>query len=249
MEYRPSSIASHIPDQFPKIYREDGPDFIEFVKAYYEYLDNTSERNFSALGDIDNTLERFLKHYKNKYLNGLPFPESSTQDIPFIVKNIADLYRSKGTQEALELMFRMFYKQEIEVYYPASSILTLSDSKWAFSTYLEFKPISNTATFPVQRGDIIEGDSSKATAFVDEIVFYNIDGVQVPVGYISNVYGKFNSDDALKVTRAGVDSFPGKLIYGSIAKPEALDKDGIVASAHPKRLSSSNGNKWSVFIS
>jgi hypothetical protein len=230
MEYRPSSIASHIPDQFPKIYREDGPDFIEFVKAYYEYLDNTSERNFSALGDIDNTLERFLKHYKNKYLNGLPFPESSTQDIPFIVKNIADLYRSKGTQEALELMFRMFYKQEIEVYYPASSILTLSDSKWAFSTYLEFKPISNTATFPVQRGDIIEGDSSKATAFVDEIVFYNIDGVQVPVGYISNVYGKFNSDDALKVTRAGVDSFPGKLIYGSIAKPEVLDKDATASN-------------------
>lgn len=230
MEYRPSSIASHIPDQFPKIYREDGPDFIEFVKAYYEYLDNTSERNFSALGDIDNTLERFLKHYKNKYLNGLPFPESSTQDIPFIVKNIADLYRSKGTQQALELMFRMFYKQEIEVYYPASSILTLSDSKWAFSTYLEFKPISNTATFPVQRGDLIEGDSSKATAFVDEIVFYNIDGVQVPVGYISNVYGKFNSDDALKVTRSGVDSFPGKLIYGSIAKPEVLNKDATASN-------------------
>ena len=67
MEYRPSSIASHIPDQFPKIYREDGPDFIEFVKAYYEYLDNTSERNFSALGDIDNTLERFLKHYKKNH--------------------------------------------------------------------------------------------------------------------------------------------------------------------------------------
>ena len=230
MEYRPSSIKSHIADQFPKIYREDGPDFIEFVKSYYEYLDNTSQRNFSALGDIDNTLEQFLKHYKNKYLHGLPFPESSTQDIPFIVKNIADLYRSKGTQEALELMFRMFYKVEIETYYPASSILTLSDSKWAFSTYLEFKPISNLAAFPLQTGDIIEGDSSKATAFIDEIVFYNIDGVQVPVGYISNVYGKFNSDDALKVTRAGVDSFPGKLIYGSIAKPEVLDKDASASN-------------------
>ena len=230
MEYRPSSIKSHIADQFPKIYREDGPDFIEFVKSYYEFLDGTAERNFSAIGDIDNTLDQFLKHFKDKYLHKLPFPESSTQDIPFIVKNIADLYRSKGTQEALELMFRMFYKEEIETYYPASSILTLSDSKWAFSTYLEFKPISNTATFPVQRGDIIEGDSTKATAFVDEIVFYNIDGVQVPVGYISNVYGKFNSDDALKVTRAGVESFPGKLIYGSVAKPDVLDKDATASN-------------------
>lgn len=230
MQYRPSTIAPTIPEQFPDHYREDGPDLVEFVKEYYEYLDETNDRNFANLRDIDSTLEGFLKYYKNKYLHNLPFVNQALDDIPFLVKNIGDLYRSKGTSEALELLFKMFYKTEVETYYPASSILSLSDSKWAFSTYLEFKPISNTATFPVQRGDLIEGDSSKATAFVDEIVFYNIDGVQVPVGYISNVYGKFNSDDALKVTRSGVDSFPGKLIYGSIAKPEILDKDATASN-------------------
>lgn len=225
MEYRPSSISSHIPKQFPRIYREDAPDFIAFVKTYYEFLDQSNTRNFSKLGDIDNTLEEFLKYYKRKYLHGLPFPESSTQDIPFIVKNISDLYRSKGTKEALELMFMMFYKEEIETYYPASSILTLSDSTWAFATYLEFKPVTSTTDFPIKKGDVIEGDTSKATAFVDQVVFYNIDGVQLPVGYISNVYGRFTSDDSLKVTRNGIESFPGRVIYGSVAKPEVLDKD------------------------
>lgn len=226
MEYRPSSISSHVEDQFPKVYRDDGPDFVAFVKTYYEFLDESNERNFSSLGDVDSTVDSFLKYYKKKYLNSLPFVESSTKDIPFLVKNIADLYRSKGTQEALELMFKMFYKEEIETHYPASSILTLSDSKWAFSTYLEFKPVTSTNNFPIQKGDIIEGDTTKATAFIDEIVFYNINGVQLPVGYISNVYGKFSSDDSLRVTRAGINSFPGRLIYGSIAKPEVLDKDG-----------------------
>jgi len=255
MEYRPSSISSHIPDQFPKIYREDGPDFIAFVQSYYEFLDESNARNFSALGDIDNTIDDFLKYYKKKYLHGLPFPEGSLQDIPFLVKNIADLYRSKGTREALELMFMMFYKEEIETYYPASSILSLSDSKWAFATYLEFKPVTSTTDFPVKKGDVIEGDTSKATAFVDQVVFYNIDGVQLPVGYISNVYGDFINDDSLKVTRNGVESFPGRMIYGSIAKPEVLetdvtannkpgdkvklvsDKDGVGAEAVVRRVS------------
>ena len=236
MEYRPSSISSHVEDQFPKVYRDDGPDFVAFVKSYYEFLDESNERNFSALGDIDNTLDTFLKYYKKKYLNELPFVDSSTKDIPFLVKNIADLYRSKGTQEALELMFKMFYKEEIETHYPASSILTLSDSKWAFSTYLEFKPVTSTNNFPIKKGDIIEGDTTKATAFIDEIVFYNINGVQLPVGYISNVYGKFNSDDSLKVTRAGINSFPGRLIYGSIAKPEVLEKDGTADNKVGDRL-------------
>ena len=225
MQYRPSTIAPTIPEQFPDHYREDGPDLVEFVKEYYEYLDETNDRNFANLRDIDSTLESFLKYYKNKYLHNLPFVNQALDDIPFLVKNIGDLYRSKGTSEALELLFKMFYKTEVETYYPASSILSLSDSKWAFSTFIEFLPVQDVSIFPVKRGDMIEGDTSKATAFVDEIVFYNIDGVLVPVAYISNVYGKFTNDDGLRVERNGVITYPGKLIYGSIESTEVLSRD------------------------
>lgn len=225
MQYRPSTIASSISNQFPEHYRDDGPDFVEFVKTYYEYLDGANDRNFSKLRDIDSTLEGFLKYYKKKYLHNLPFVEESVADIPFLVKNIGDLYRSKGTSEGLELLFKMFYKTEVETYYPASSILSLSDSKWAFSTFIEFIPVQDVSTFPLQRGDVIEGDTSKATAFIDEIVFYNISGVLTPVGYISNVYGKFTNDDGLRVDRNGVVSYPGKLIYGSISDSTVLSLD------------------------
>ena len=225
MQYRPSTIAPTIPEQFPDHYRDDGPDLVEFVKEYYEYLDETNDRNFANLRDIDSTLESFLKYYKNKYLHNLPFVNQALDDIPFLVKNIGDLYRSKGTSEALELLFKMFYKTEVETYYPASSILSLSDSKWAFSTFIEFLPVQDVSIFPVKKGDMIEGDTSKATAFVDEIVFYNINGVLVPVAYISNVYGKFTNDDGLRVERDGVITYPGKLIYGSIESTEVLSRD------------------------
>lgn len=234
--YRPSTISTNIADQLPEHFREEGQDFIEFVKSYYEFLDESNDRQFSKLRDIDTTIEDFLKYYKHKYLKGLPFAEFSTKDIPFLVKNIADLYRSKGTQEALELLFKMFYKTEVETYYPSSSILSLSDSKWAFSSYLEFFPVQDPSAFPIKKGDVIEGDTSKATAFVDEVVFYNINGVQVPVGYISNVYGKFITDDALAVTRNGVVTKLGKLIYGSISATSVTNQDATAENVIGDKL-------------
>jgi hypothetical protein len=226
MEYRPSSISDNIPTQIPDHYAKEGQTFVEFVKEYYQYLDNTSERNFSKIRDIDTTLEGFLKYYKKKYLGGLPFVNETLDDIPFLVKNIADLYRSKGTPEALELLFKLFYKVEIETYYPASSILSLSDSEWAFSTFIEFLPVTKIDGFPIQKGDVIEGDTTGASAFVDEMLFFNINGCIVPVGFISNVFGRFITDDGIKVTRTTGDViYPGKLIYGSISSTNVINRD------------------------
>lgn len=221
MQYRPKTVSPSIETQFPGFYRDDAPEFIDFVKSYYDFLDGSNERNFAKLRDIDTTLEKFLIYYKEKYLKDLILPE--TADIPFIVKNIGDLYLSKGTPEALELLFKMFYKVEVEHYHPASSILTLSDSKWSFGTFLELIPVTDTSSYHLQKGDVIEGDTSKAKAFVDEIVFYNIDGLIVPVAFISNVYRQFTSDDGLKVARNGQVTFPGKLIYGSITSAQVTN--------------------------
>lgn len=220
MEYRASTTGYGISEQFPDFYREDAPDFVEFVKEYYEFLDSQNERNISRIRDIDETLEGFLVYYKRKYLADLPFVNFQDTDIPFLVKHITDLYNRKGTQEALQLLFRMFFKQDVEIYLPASSILKLSDSKYTFNVFIEFIPVSKISDFPIKKGDAIEGDTSKATAFVDEVVFYNINGALTPVAYISNVYGRFITDDGLKVTRAGSVFYPGKLIYGSIATTE-----------------------------
>ena len=74
---RPSSkqvrknIYTDIPQQFPGIYREEGPIFVDFVKSYYEYIDTRQNdfRDAFAVRDIDTTFERFLLYFKKKYLN------------------------------------------------------------------------------------------------------------------------------------------------------------------------------------
>lgn len=84
-------ISPLIPSQFPAFYYSDGPNFIEFVKAYYEWLEQdartlsihttntpyvgsvtTETRSLLDYLDVDLTQERFLKYFKDTYLADFP---------------------------------------------------------------------------------------------------------------------------------------------------------------------------------
>ena len=71
-------ISPFIESQFPLFYREEGQVFIDFMKAYYEWMEQSRNpvveaRNLFDYRDIDNTLNAFLSHFQSKYLNGIPF--------------------------------------------------------------------------------------------------------------------------------------------------------------------------------
>jgi hypothetical protein len=208
-------IHSGIDLQFPALYREDGEFMVEFTKAYYKFLDERMDRNIPKLRDIDTTLASFLVFFKKKYLADLPL--DTIIDTRFIIKHVTDLYKRKGTQESLQLLFQLFYNEQIEVFYPATNILKPSDSIWGGDSYLEMLPIFVVDEYPLKKGDRIKGDISLASAFVDEIVFVNFTGSLTPIVYMSNTIGSFSSDDGILTTRSGTTSYAGKLIAGSIS--------------------------------
>ena len=236
-----SNISTFIEEQFPSLYREQG-DFvpggaydgdglwvestsesenlkqvlIEFTKAYYDFNDSTMDRNIPKLRDLDTTLANFLIFFKKKFLHELPL--DTAIDTKFILKHIQDLYKRKGSEESLRLLFKMFYDTEIEVFYPSQNILKPSDSVWGGSIYLELQSVASVTGYPIRRGDKLTGDITGAIGFVDEIVFINFTGSLVPIAYLSNVSGTFTSDDGILVTRG--TSSPvnrGKLIQGSLS--------------------------------
>lgn len=211
-------IHTDIESQFPAIYREDGELFVRFMEAYYEYLDSQANnfREAPTIRDIDRTYGRFLIYFKEKYLKDFPSPPDL--DARFMIKHIQDLYRRKGTEESLRLAFQIFFEEEIEVFYPSTAILKPSDSKYGSSNYLELKPVQSRSSLDLRKGDRIRGSTSKATAFVDELIFLTIEAVTVPIVYMTNVNGTFAADDAIEVYRPGLTNplFPGKIIYGSI---------------------------------
>ena len=208
-------ISPTIADQFPDLYREEGDFLVEFVKAYYEHNESIMDRNVPKLRDVDTTLASFLVFFKKKYLQSLPI--DTVVDTRFIIKHIQDLYKRKGSEESLRLLFRMFFDEDIEVFYPSTAILKPSDSIWGGAEYLELRAVTAIDGYPIQRGDKLKGDVSGATAFVDDLIFVNFSGTICPIAYLSNSAGRFISDDSISVTRLGVTTSYGKLVTGSLS--------------------------------
>ena len=109
-------ISNFISNQFPQFYQEEGPNFILFTKAYYEWMEESGNpigeaRSLFDYRDIDNTIEEFLEHFQRKYLYGIPFKTISNPR--FLLKHILDVYRSKGTIQCYRLLFKLIYDKDI----------------------------------------------------------------------------------------------------------------------------------------
>ena len=190
------TISEYIEQQFPAVYREDGPNLVAFTKAYYEFMENTSEspttlsRSMFQNRDIDETLDSFLVHFKEKYLS--EFPYAKAVDKRFAIKHIMDYYRSKGTPQATELLIRLLFNEEATVYYPGDDILRASDSKYKIPKYLEVTQSARSAGFVENQ---ITGSQTGATAFVEGLVRKRVQGRIIDILYISNIKGTFNTDE------------------------------------------------------
>ena len=167
------SISIFVQSQFPQIYEsEDGQLFISFLRAYYEYLEQSDKelgisRDLLEQRDIDQTTSTFLKHFKKTYLFSIP--EETTVDFPFLIKHIFDLYRSKGSQRALELFFRLVYGVNSDLYLPSEHIFKASDAVYIEPRYIECHE-SDTTVLQGLLGSEVTGSKSGATAFVSAIV-------------------------------------------------------------------------------
>jgi hypothetical protein len=180
-------ISPLIEHQFPAFYRDEGPVFIQFVKAYYEWLEDTDNplyfaRNFLSLRDIDDTLDLFLSHFQKKYLYGIPFDVIANKRL--LLKHVLDVYRSKGSIQCYKLLFRLIYNEDCEVYLPGRDILRASDGKWKEIRYVEITETEAAKNFV---GKTIIGTSSKVSAVVENYTREPLNGNRVNTLFISNI--------------------------------------------------------------
>ena len=112
-------ISNFIEGQFPEFYKEHGPVFIQFVKAYYEWMESADNpvgeaRSLLTYRDIDTTVTEFLEYFQKKYLYGIPF--NIIINKRYLLKHILDVYRSKGSIQCYKLLFRLIYDEDVEIY-------------------------------------------------------------------------------------------------------------------------------------
>lgn len=187
-----NDVTSFVESQFPRIYREEGPQFVSFIKAYYEWLESREDINLLDGFDIDNTVEGFLEHFKKTYLSGFPFVKASSID--FLVKHIYDYYQSKGTEESVKLLIMMMFGEEASVFKPSKFILKPSSSKWVEPRYIEVE--SNPKNYDLVDKQIT-GVRSRTTAIVESVVTKVLQGKYIDILYVSSVTGSFSTGERI----------------------------------------------------
>ena len=117
--------------QFPEYITNRYPQFVLFLKKYYEWMGTQGPDQFllnEHFNDIDNASEAFLNKWQ-KYL-GIDLPKVLAIDKTTILKRLKDIYETKGSRRSIEMFFRILYNEEVEVYYPQHFLLRPSDGQW-----------------------------------------------------------------------------------------------------------------------
>jgi hypothetical protein len=190
-------ISPFVENQFPSFYQEEGPQFIAFAKAYFEWMESANNvinqaRKLPDYRDIDTTVDEFILQFKEKYLKNIQFDTATNKQL--LIKNSLDLYRSKGTERSIDLFFKLVYGTSAEVRYPADNILRVSDGIWERPEYLE---ITHSRFNVDYVGKQIVGAISGAKAFVEKFIRRRTSAGYVDLLYISGRQGEFNNGELI----------------------------------------------------
>ena len=210
-------ISPFIESQFPLFYQEEGDTFIDFTKAYYEWLETegaiSQARKLLDYRDIDNTLEDFVTHFKNKYIDSLP--ENVISDKTLLIKHIIELYRSKGTEASYKLLFKMIFNEDIEIYLPGKEIFKLSDGVWKTPYYIE---VSDNPYLSQLIGKEIYSSSSGARAIVENFYVKSVNRKIVNILVLAEQIGRFKYGERIfceDLPEITTDNSP--IIFGSLS--------------------------------
>jgi len=119
--------SSIVASQLPEFVREDYPNFIAFLEAYYEFLEANTTTDFKSVRDLDDTLDSFLTYFKSELATNIPYTKVNER---FLLENIKDQYLAKGSEASFKLLFRILFNKEITLAYPGRQMLRASDGKW-----------------------------------------------------------------------------------------------------------------------
>lgn len=121
------TLSSLVASQLPEFVREDNQTFVAFIEAYYEYLQNTTGNDLKTLGDIDTTLDSFIKYFKKEVAVNFPNPVVNER---FLLQHMKDHYLAKGSEASFKFLFRVLFDKDVTLEYPSRQMLRASDGRW-----------------------------------------------------------------------------------------------------------------------
>jgi len=174
-----SLLVNH---QVPEFVREEYPLFINFLEAYYEYLEQkqgtelndltAKAKDLRYISDVDDSIDDFEINFFNTYASLVP--RDVAVDKAALIKNVLPLYLSTGSEASFKLLYRFMFGQELQVTYPKNNVLRASDGKWEIENTL--KVSSNFYSYYTGDGTTKEFkilqalDSSQISVYVNDVL-------------------------------------------------------------------------------
>ena len=230
-----NKTSTIVDQQFPFFVRDDGPNLVAFLKAYYEWTEQANNaievsKNLLNYQDIDNTYEKYLEYFHREIMDDIPRDVLANRNK--LAKHIKDLYRSRGSQLSYQLLFRILYNEEIEFYYPGEDMLRVSDGRWVLENSIRLgPPESSSYSSDKFLNEKIIGLTSQATARVDKSVKQLSSGVVVDEFYLLDIDGTFEDNEEValfddRTVKATVFATAGPLQSVTIQKGGAFHQTG-----------------------
>lgn len=153
-------LKPFVGNQLPDFITADNPTFGLFIEAYYEFLEkrNDSEstnvkelfksvdnpgavvNNITSYKDVDLTLDNFITYFKKEILP-ISFELPAVKD-RFLIKKIRDVYLAKGSPKSFELLFKMLYNEDIDIFETRDNIIEASEGKYLSFPIATFKVVN-----------------------------------------------------------------------------------------------------------
>ena len=201
-----NKISYLINSQVPFFVRNDHPNFIRFLEAYYEFLEQEGAqldtlKNMRNYYDVDQSIDVFLEKFYESLLKFIP--KDTAADKALLLKNIKQFYLSKGTENSVRFLIRLLFNEEIsEFYYPKNDVLRVSDGKWFVEKSIKINDIkvngvanNDLVVLSNFSGRKITGNNSNASAIVERADTYYEGGVLVRELKISNINRTFSTGE------------------------------------------------------
>lgn len=185
------NVSSLVEYMLPRYYREQSPILVRLLIRYFEWLESEDgilyhTRRVLDYGDIDASVDEFIEHIKNKTLPGVN--RSTVSDERTLLKHSLDLYRSRGSPRAIDLLFRGVFGVGARVYQPGRDLLRPSSGEWVAPRYLEVTLRDDLSKFV---GFEIYGVLSGAKAYCERVVRKMGNSRVIDIMYISAISGRF----------------------------------------------------------
>lgn len=127
-----------VPSQLPEFIRADYEKFVDFLKAYYEFVDE-QQLNIMFLRDVDYTATELLMFLRRELAANFP---AFSIDERRAIRLVRELITRKGTNDAFKLLFRMFFNEAVTIRKPSEQILKASDGRWVKYNFITLNAVT-----------------------------------------------------------------------------------------------------------